>query len=771
MSPSSSSSSSSSPTSIHETIQAMMKYIETGDAKDLGQLGEYLGLSQTMEDRNIQNGNGSGNGNESNEKGSGIKKPIKPIFKLPISYLPEYDLHSISPALSDDLELVVSKDPANTRPLYESLLFPSDQHTPSPSIYAKQYVYMWGETFTTNVDYLKDTQEFTSRFCKDRYSEKHVTFSTDFENVDTFWTTMKTNRIGFKDKFGYFDVPPLPIIERVEQLNNVPTALQILSVYNVSTPVISLFMPVLILILPFFIIKSRGIDINVEKYIEVLKGLASNHAIGKLFTEFSSVSFERKMYILVSVLFYIMQVYQNTMSCWRFYKNIYTIHDHLILVRNYLRDTASKMERVLRCGVSLKWYHAFNGCLGAELQNIRSVCADLQDIEPFSLSIKAIANIGYAMKHYYLFFKDASIDAMMRYTFGFNAFYEHMVGIAKHINAGLLNACNFSEPGSIETNNEPESDSDCESNEKDESNKKEKKKSKMRNVTSMQDAYFLNTHTATNCNDAIIKNDITLDKKLLITGPNAAGKTTIIKTTLFNVLLSQQIGFGVYKTATIVPYHFLHCYLNIPDTSGRDSLFQAESRRCKEILDCIAANSDKRHFGIFDELYSGTNPYEAVASAYGYIHYISDMKNVDFMLTTHYIHLCELFETIAPKTSNKKHKSSSSSSVSSSSSRSSASNGSETRSESESETNAKPKTKTKTNTNSDLTVKTKNNNIRNLHMKTTVGDSGTDHIYHYKVENGISKVRGGIKVLVDLNYPDSIIQTTKRILNNPTAVR
>jgi DNA mismatch repair ATPase MutS len=52
-------------------------------------------------------------------------------------------------------------------------------------------------------------------------------------------------------------------------------------------------------------------------------------------------------------------------------------------------------------------------------------------------------------------------------------------------------------------------------------------------------------------------------------------------------------------------------------------------------------------------------------------------------------------------------------------------------------------------------------------MKTTVGDSGTDHIYHYKVENGISKVRGGIKVLVDLNYPDSIIQTTKRILNNP----
>jgi DNA mismatch repair ATPase MutS len=235
-------------------------------------------------------------------------------------------------------------------------------------------------------------------------------------------------------------------------------------------------------------------------------------------------------------------------------------------------------------------------------------------------------------------------------------------------------------------------------------------------VTSMQDAYFLNTVGSS----AVVKNDITLDKKLIITGPNAAGKTTIIKTTLFNVLLSQQLGYGVYKTATIVPYHFLHCYLNIPDTSGRDSLFQAESRRCKEILDCITEHASKRHFGIFDELYSGTNPYEAVASAYGYIDHISGMKNVDFMLTTHYIRLCELFRSSVSKKSKKPKKSK---------------------------------------------QEQGNPNIRNLHMKTTVGESGIDHVYHYKVVHGISKVRGGIKVLVDLKYPDNIIQTTQRIID------
>jgi len=47
-----------------------------------------------------------------------------------------------------------------------------------------------------------------------------------------------------------------------------------------------------------------------------------------------------------------------------------------------------------------------------------------------------------------------------------------------------------------------------------------------------------------------------------------------------------------------------------------------------------------RHFCIFDELYSGTNPYEAVASAQAFLSHLSQQKNVSFMITTHYIELC-----------------------------------------------------------------------------------------------------------------------------------
>ena len=94
-------------------------------------------------------------------------------------------------------------------------------------------------------------------------------------------------------------------------------------------------------------------------------------------------------------------------------------------------------------------------------------------------------------------------------------------------------------------------------------------------------------------NEDPVKNTYKLDKHLIITGPNAAGKTTLLKTTIFNIILSQQFGFGFYNKATINPYDMVHCYINIPDTSGRDSLFQAEAKRCKDILNHITIKNDK----------------------------------------------------------------------------------------------------------------------------------------------------------------------------------
>ena len=45
----------------------------------------------------------------------------------------------------------------------------------------------------------------------------------------------------------------------------------------------------------------------------------------------------------------------------------------------------------------------------------------------------------------------------------------------------------------------------------------------------------------------------------------------------------------------------------------------------------------KRHFCIFDELYSGTNPTEAKKASYALLSYLSKYKDVTFIMTTHYI--------------------------------------------------------------------------------------------------------------------------------------
>jgi DNA mismatch repair ATPase MutS len=183
---------------------------------------------------------------------------------------------------------------------------------------------------------------------------------------------------------------------------------------------------------------------------------------------------------------------------------------------------------------------------------------------------------------------------------------------------------------------------------------------------------------------------------MIITGPNASGKTTILKSTLINTIFTQQFGCGFYDSANFAPFNHIHCYLNIPDTSGRDSLFQAEARRCKEILDIIRENKKDSHFCVFDELYSGTNPEEAEISATAFMRYLAKQKNVSCLLTTHFIKVCKSLED--------------------------------------------------------------NKNIMNCHMATE--NTNNKLLYLYNLKQGISEVKGGINVLTEMNYPKEIIDET-----------
>ena len=58
----------------------------------------------------------------------------------------------------------------------------------------------------------------------------------------------------------------------------------------------------------------------------------------------------------------------------------------------------------------------------------------------------------------------------------------------------------------------------------------------------------------------------------------------------------------------------------------------------------------------------------------------------------------------------------------------------------------------------------KHKKIENYKMDTII-DENDKPIYSYKMIKGYSEIKGGISVLKELNYPNDIITSAKKILN------
>jgi energy-coupling factor transporter ATP-binding protein EcfA2 len=368
------------------------------------------------------------------------------------------------------------------------------------------------------------------------------------------------------------------------------------------------------------------------------------------------------------------------------------VSEDLMNLKNYVDYSIGNMRTFISKYSKLVTYKEFIGELNIHLSNLEELAIEIGNINTFTVSIYKITEIGSLLKKYYNIYENAEFGKSLLYSFEFEGYLNNMKGAHINLVEGKINKAMFSkeEQQSSLAKEEKKEEKDEKKEEKDD---KEDKGDKDDISTIFKDQYYP-THNSGVTNDCQIK------KNIIITGPNASGKTTYLKTTMLNIIFTQQIGFGFYSSAKLTPYTHIHSYLNIPDTSGRDSLFQAESRRCKEIIDIINENKDGRHFAIFDELYSGTNPVEASKSAYAFLLYLSGKTNVDFILTTHYRTLCKKL---------RKH----------------------------------PK------------IKCLKMNAREL--------ANGQIEYTYQICSGISKIQGAVKVLKEMDYPREIIETIENM--------
>ena len=581
------------------------------------------------------------------------------FFKLPIFYNKNKIL--LNENIISDLELVKTVDPSNNS-IYK-YFFDFNELTDDccdKKCYNNQLsnhlINQVSKYYTTDINFLKDNQTLLRTFQNDTSYSK---YAPNYNKIVDMWNEIK-NDTGFKERYYYIDWPMW------EFLNKSQYFLQFMSIYNMVSPVVSLFVPIIILIIPFFIIRLKGLTLTMNEYIEILKVVITHHAIGRLFTQFNSVSLQEKIYLILSAGFYLFSIYQNILICIRFHQNMSKIHKYFTEFKIYLNETITSMNNYYSYSNVLTSHQDFNASLITNINILKELKEKIDKVSDLSYSLKKIYEIGHILKTFYEIYENPNYNQAVMYSLGFNGYIDVIVGLQENIRENKINFVEFLE--------------------KDKTDKKDKK----------QHNCFKKNYYACLKDVKHVKNNIKLNKNLIISGPNASGKTTVIKSVLINIIVSQQFGCGFYDSATLKPYDNIHCYLNIPDTSGRDSLFQAEARRCKEIIDIIDKEKDKTHFCAFDELYSGTNPDEAAISAIAFMEYIIRNKNVNTILTTHFIKVCKKLK--------------------------------------------------------------KNKLIENLHMETIKKENKLHYLY--ELRKGISNVKGGINVLYEMNYPSEIIQRT-----------
>jgi len=567
-------------------------------------------------------------------------KKMHGSFRLPIDYLPESKKFPLLDNVASDLELIVSATGQKT--MYQHLFQPTHP-------FAEAIIGEWKKQYTNDVVYLEDTQHVIQ---ETDVSPKH---ELNHNAIMEIWKGVKEETY-FLEKYHYVDWDVL------KSLNRSPGFLQFLSVGNLLSPMASLLLPLVFFIFPFIILKFRGIPITFSVYLDVLKDIAKNHFIGKTLLNMSSVSLDKLIYLMLMVGLYAWQIYQNVLTCYRFYNNIHKINTSLFTIREYLGITITNMDAFIGAHGSKTAYSGFCQETNRICDKLREFRNELEPIEPFSKGfLSKIAHVGYLLKCYYELHANEEYEAALRYSFGFEGYLDNLRGVKRHVLNGKLGTARF---GSA--------------------------------ACKIEDQIYP-AHLVDSC----VTNTCDLKSNAIITGPNASGKTTFLKTTTLNIIFSQQIGCGFYRKCVIYPYTHIHSYLNIPDTSERDSLFQAESRRCKEIIDSIRENPAGRHYCIFDELYSGTNPAEAAKSAHAFLKYLSKYENVDFVLTTHYSSICKKLAKLNGK-----------------------------------------------------------RRIKNYKMDVIDNDGKLD--YTYKICKGVSKIHGAIRVLEQMDYPPEIIDEIKQ---------
>lgn len=444
---------------------------------------------------------------------------------------------------------------------------------------------MWNTmagTFSSDLQYLSDTQTVLKTY---QYDPTLSWIESD--SYLNLHHPLAENK-AFETQYQYLD------LDFVKWANYNPVVCRVLVLANYTAPVLNTLLPFISVLIIMIVRYLRDGTISLSDFKIIMW-----ETLGKRIAGFvSAPTLTGKLYGLFLAVMYFTNIYANVRSCIKFKKSFVEIERYLDTTHAMLSASLAECERQAEAMDQLKTYEPYYNQLSDHFDSLSNAKSSMDT---------ALSKFGGKRSNgpmytaFYRFVMDPALVGTCSIGTKILAYGEILWHMCSHVSKGTMNYCTYSST----------------------------------RHTRIKDF----RHPTMPLNSSVT-NTISLDKNISITGPNASGKTTVIKAVLINSLLSQQFGIGTYRTAKIRVATGFHSYLNVPDTADRDSLFQAEARRCKTILDTLA-KSTGYHLCLFDELYSGTNPYEATGATIAYLSHVAECyPDVRFLLTTHLVDVC-----------------------------------------------------------------------------------------------------------------------------------
>jgi DNA mismatch repair ATPase MutS len=362
-----------------------------------------------------------------------------------------------------------------------------------------------------------------------------------------------------------------------DRFNNNEVVLNYYNLFNIYYPLYHIFSPIILLIIPF-IFKKIFPDFSFKNNIVFLFAGIPNMDM------FQIKDFKQLIMTSITILFFLYNSYISIKQSQHTTLINKVIKTHLINI-NKIIELSKKIYEFENLGSNLK-FSKFSDNLG--------LISELNTVEKLN-------NNG---KNMVLYKKIIQNKAELLPYIKFIALNDYIININTLLNNG------YSMPTYIQG------------------------ESKL-TIIDMKHPYINNC--VTNSID-IGNND--KSKNIIITGPNASGKSTILKTILFNIILAQTISVCCSKTMTFTPFKNIYSYLSKIDTLGKQSLFETEINNISDYLTRIQHNECS--FIVIDEIMSGTNIEESSKIGKAIGKKLNSFKNNISLITTHNNKLTQL---------------------------------------------------------------------------------------------------------------------------------